>query len=65
MKKAKVIVLPVLSIETLEEKQDAVEIELWDWILAKQDQGIPELFIIGVLEKVKSQIFTIFEEDEE
>ena len=65
LKKAEVIDLPVLSIETLEEKQDEVEIELWDWIMAKQDQGYPELFIVGVMEKVKHQIFTIFEEDGE
>ena len=64
MTKAEVIDLPVLSIETLEAKQDEVEIDLWDWILATQDQGYPELFIVGVMEKVKHQIFTIFEEED-
>ena len=60
-----VVELPILSISTLEERQKNIEVELWNWLVEKQDDGCPELFLVGVMEKAKHAMLTIFEEEEE
>ena len=46
----------------MEERQDEIEIELWDWLMDKQDQGFPELFLIGLMERVKASVLEVVEE---